>query len=317
MANPNERVAALLRGINGGTGVHAALFSGPKGTGKREGAVWLASGVMGESDSKPCGVCPACRRVAEGQHIDVRFIEPEKNLIKVDTIRELINFLNMSAYEGGYRVAIIDGAECMNEQAQNALLKTLEEPGDRVVMLLLTTTPEALLPTVISRCRMVRFTPMSVEACAAELEKRGMTPSRARLLAGLGQGAVGEAERIDKDASYFELRDRVFAALKRLKDTASVLDAANEIGTFGKEDGDTVRPENVVLDILELWARDRMAIQNGGEVFQTDIIADLKASKIDGIKMLKLVMKARVSFRQHVNWTNILETMFFELVNGN
>lgn len=154
---------------------HAILFHGPAGVGKLELAQELARWMLCQQPGTngACGVCDACNWFAQGNHPDFRRVEPlapeeesetapgkkaaKKSLpiIKVDAIRELADFLNLSAHRGGWRVALIQPAELMNPAAANALLKTLEEPPARVLLLLVSHQLGRLLPTVLSRCRKV------------------------------------------------------------------------------------------------------------------------------------------------------------------
>ena len=122
----------LMRSVQAGRIVHALLFTGPRGTGKHTAANLFAQAIFCTGADRPCGACPACRRVLAGVHPDLHRVVPdEKNAIRVDAIRDLVDELSMRPYEGGYHVAIIDRADRMNANAQNALLKTLENPvGD-------------------------------------------------------------------------------------------------------------------------------------------------------------------------------------------
>ena len=153
----------------------------------------------GEADSRPCDACPSCKKSLSGIHPDVHSLAPEKNSIRVDAVRELNAALGMAAYEGGRKIAIIQRADCMTPSAQNALLKNLEEPTGETLFFLLTESPGALLPTIVSRCLQVRFRCLEVEDCAAVLARRGVQADRAHLLAALAQGSVGRALEIDAE----------------------------------------------------------------------------------------------------------------------
>ena len=172
---------------------------------------------------------------------------------------------------------------------------------------LLSDTPGGLLSTILSRCQTVRFRVLSVEECAGVLESRGIAPERARMLAGLAQGSVGRALELDTDEGYFELRNRVLNSLESLKGNASVAPAAAMIA---EEKGG----EKAVLEIMELWARDLMAVQNGAEPFEKGDEERLQRSKIGGAKLLKAVMEAGMQLAANVSWINVLETMYFELL---
>lgn len=302
----DEKLEQLMRSVQAGRIVHALLFAGPRGTGKRTVADWFAQALLCREADAPCGTCPTCKQFEAGVHPDVRRIAPEKNAIKVETIRELIDWLALRPYEADRHIVIIEQADRMNASAQNALLKTLENPTGEAMFFLLTDAPGGLLSTILSRCQMVRFQPLSIQDCALALERRGMEAARARLLSGLAQGSVGRALEIDADEGYFERRGRVLESLESLNGKASVARAA---AMLAEEKGG----EQSVLEVMELWARDLMAVQNGVAPFESDDEARLSRSRMNGAQLLRAVMSARQKLAANVSWTNVLETMYFEL----
>ena len=300
------KMEQLMRSVQAGRIVHALLFSGPRGTGKRTAANWFSQAMLCQGDDKPCGTCPACKRFLAGAHPDVRYVRPEKNVIKVDVIRDLLDYLSMRPYEGGKHIAVIEQADKMNANAQNALLKTLESPTGDVMFFLLTDAPGGLLSTIHSRCQTVRFSPLSVEDCAYVLQGKGIEQQRAFMLSGIAQGSVGRAMELNEDEAFFDLRSRVLNSLEALKGDATVAYAASMIA---EEKGS----ERTILEIMELWARDLMAVQNGGEVFQRFDFERLKKSRLSGTKLLQAVMLAGQQLSANVSWINVLESMYFGL----
>lgn len=307
LVGQGEKMEQLMRSVQAGRIVHALLFTGPVGTGKRTAANWFARAMLCQGAEKPCGECPACKKMLSGIHPDVRVIRPEKNVIKVDAIRDLIEYLSLRPYESDQHIVMIEQADKMNANAQNALLKTLESPTGNVMFFLLSDSPGGLLSTILSRCQTVRFRALSIEECTDVLQKRGMEPVRAKLLSGLAQGSVGRALALDGDEEYFEIRKRVLNSLESLNGNASVAASAAMIA---EEKGN----ERTILEMMELWARDLMAVQNGANPFEEEDKARLLRSKINGAKLLKAVMEAGKQLTANVAWINVLETMYFELL---
>lgn len=170
------------------------LFTGPEGVGKRLTALALAQAVNCAA-THACGECIACRKIARGVHPDVLLIEPgESGSIKVEEIRDAIGRAAYRPFEGRRRVTIIDSADALVPNAQDALLKTLEEPPSGSIFILVTARPDALLPTIGSRCYRLRFGRLAEAEVAAILrERHGWTEGEARAAASLADGSPGVA----------------------------------------------------------------------------------------------------------------------------
>jgi DNA polymerase-3 subunit delta' len=174
------------------------LFTGESGIGKRALAVEFGrllnclSPVKGQEGPDACGECSHCERIKKGVHPDFRMVTPEDGMIRIEQVRDLIEFLSLKALEAQYKIIIIDEAERMNPAASNAFLKTLEEPPEGSLIILVTSLPDQLLDTVRSRCFQVRFTPLSRRETEMVLERIGIEGARKReRLAMLLQGCPG------------------------------------------------------------------------------------------------------------------------------
>lgn len=213
----HEEVIERLRcDISGDRLAHAYLFVGSVGVGKATVARLLGAATLCKSQDlseRPCGKCLACGKIERHNHPDFFTIAPQegKRWIRIDAIRELQAELSLKPFESDRRVVVIDGAENMNEAAQNAFLKTLEEPPPGTLIILVAPGVNNLLPTIVSRCRIERFGPLKREDLAKILiERRELTESDAALVAGLAFGSVGAALAMDMD-----LAQRIRPALIR------------------------------------------------------------------------------------------------------
>lgn len=209
----HDRVVDELRGgLARGRFPHALLFVGPEGIGKRSFAMTLAQALMCERHPEtaldPCGECPSCLQVIAGTHPDVlQVARPEdKHDLPIQSIRELCLDLGLKPMRGARRVAIVDDADDLNDEASNAFLKTLEEPPPGSVLILICTTAEAQLETIVSRCRVVRFDPLPDAELAALLLEQGVAadPAAAERLALLAEGSVSRARGLaDPELAQF------------------------------------------------------------------------------------------------------------------
>ena len=178
---------------------HAYLFTGPHGVGRRTLALGLAQAlncVQPPSTGEFCGVCRNCVRIEKMQHPDLAVIQAEQRsgTLKVEQVRELQRSLALSPFEARYRVALLLHFEEANASAANALLKTLEEPGPSVVLILTAESAEILLPTIVSRCETLRLRPLPVEQVSLGLQEAwGLPADEARLLAAISDGRPGYA----------------------------------------------------------------------------------------------------------------------------
>ncbi len=240
---------------------HAYLFCGPPGLGRRTLALRLAQALnctQPLAPGIPCGgTCRDCKQIEAMQHPDLNVIQAETDdkipkvggILKVEQVREVQRTLNLKPYQSKYRVVLFLRFQEANDNAANALLKTLEEAPAHAILLLTADNPEQLLPTIVSRCEILRLRPLPIEAIEADLINRGVDTERARLLAHISGGRPGYARRLVDDDTILEKRE------ERLNDVQTLLSASRvEKFAYAKklsEDKDVMR--QTILTWLSYW----------------------------------------------------------------
>lgn len=273
---------ALRRLIEGGRVPNSMLFTGIDGIGKKQFAIELARGFVCKEPNgiEPCEMCSACKRagvfdlpkpddrdaykrVIIGEHLDIGIVMPFGRNILVDAIRHLEAEANFRPFEGRARLFIVDNADRMNDAAANALLKTLEEPAPSTHIVLITSRPDALLPTILSRCQQLRFSPISEHDIEHYLiEHKGYHQQDARLAAKFALGSIGRAMEIDLD-DLKNRRERMLEVMENAVfrgDLAGQL-KASEVITDGKEKDSF----ETSLDLLQSLINDAWHISVGGD----------------------------------------------------
>ena len=257
MQNPiigyQQIVGELQRTVASDRIAGAYLFVGPMGVGKETVARYFAQLIFCQQDTEPptvCGTCLACRKVGSGNHPDLQFIRPEGSLLKIGQIRALQKQIIYEPFEASRKVYILTDVERMNAEAENCLLKTLEEPPASSVLILLTSNVEALLPTTRSRCQILQFHPIPTQELAEILIDRfSVAPEQATTLAIAAGGAIGKAlTQLEKGSMLTE-------------EVPDILRETDLLAAFRLAENLKDNPET--LGDLVTWYRDLLFLQQG------------------------------------------------------
>lgn len=333
----DRAVAALSAALSRGQVPHAWLFQGPEGVGKELAAFGLAQALMcQEQPNVGCGVCATCRRVGKRNHPDVTVVMPEDELvrrglagrsdfertpsrdIRIEQIRQLQERLAFRALESKSKVAILVTAHAMNASAQNALLKTLEEPPQGTVLILISSAPDKLLPTIRSRCAKANFGPLPVEFLAARLQegRKGVDEATAKQAAAMAGGSLARALSLDVEA----LGER-----KSIIERFEALEPGDARGwlTLAETLGEERATAEVALDVLQVWLRDVQVAQTpgaplvNGDLHALAVAAAAKVSPASLHRRNQLIDEARNAITQRNGAVRLqLERMFVEMFAG-
>jgi DNA polymerase-3 subunit delta' len=307
-------VAAVRRALASASPPHAWLFVGPEGVGKAALARWLAQAVNCQEQGtgnkehgiEPCGQCAQCDRIAREIHSDVLTVSippaeegPQHKEIGVDQIREVQRAVALAPFEGRTRVVIIDPADRLSEEAQNAFLKTLEEPPPNAVFVLIATRGDALLPTVRSRCALIEFGLVSTGDIERSLRDRGVEEERARLLARLSTGRPEWALAMADDASRLEKRGEALEQARALAamPMGDLMDLGERLAQQFRRDRETVLER---LDAWVSWWRDVLLVSasgggSGDGVANIDMLDELRedAQRYERDRVVRFVQALR------------------------
>ena len=250
-------VAAARSGEESQEMTHAWLFTGPPGSGRSSAAVAFASALICSSDG--CGTCADCRAAKAGTHADVEIIRTEGLSIKIEEIRELLTRVAWAPAMGGWRVVVMEDADRLTESAANALLKAIEEPGNRTVWLLCAPTLHDVLPTIRSRCRHMQLvTPSAKDVADVLINREGVSPAMADYAARASQGHIGRARYLASDETIRNRRNTIIKLPMQINDIASAFKAAETILNLATEEAEvaaSARDEKESAELAEAWGK--------------------------------------------------------------
>ena len=299
---------------------HAYIMNGARGSGKKLLATLFATTLLCEKGGPdPCNECHSCRQAESGNHPDIIRVTHEKpNSISVDDIREQINnTIMIKPYQGPYKIYIIDHADIMTPQAQNALLKTIEEPPKYAVIMLLTENAETLLPTITSRCVMLKLRYIKDTLIKKYLMETMEIPDyKAEICTAFAQGNMGRAIMLANSEHFNEIRDEAIQLLKYIHEMelSEIVQAVSRITKYKLEITD-------YLDIIMIWYRDILlykATKDIDKVVFKDQINYIKEqaqkSSYEGIQLiLESLEKAKARLKANVNFDLVMELLFLTI----
>ena len=299
---------------------HAYILSGEAGMGRKSLANAFALNLLCEKGlPDPCMQCHACKQVLAGSHPDLIYVTHEKPAsIGVDDIREQINdTILVRPYSSYYKIYIVDEAEKMTVQAQNALLKTIEEPPSYAVILLLTTNPDAFLPTILSRCVQLKLKPLKdVVVKEYLIQSLGVEESQAEIYAAFARGNLGKAIHLAESEDFKRMYDEILHMLEHLKeaDISELLDYIHKL-----------REENLdiysCLDFMQMWYRDVLMYKTTKDInlliFKDEFSTIKSMSTVSGYegleRILEAIDKARIRLDANVNTELVMELMLLTM----
>lgn len=299
---------------------HAYIINGERGSGKKMLASLYATTLLCEKGgSDPCNTCHPCIQAESGNHPDIIWVGHEKpGSIGVEDIRNQVNnTVAVKPYQGPYKVYIIPQADLMTVQAQNALLKTIEEPPEYVVIMLLTENAEVLLPTINSRCVMLKLRNIKDVLIKKYLmEKLEVPDYKADVCTAFAQGNMGKAIMLANSEHFNEIREEVLQLMRYIHDMeiSEIVDAVSRCAVYKLEISD-------YLDIIMIWYRDVLlykATKDIDKVVFKDQVEYMKEqarkSSYEGIELiLESLDKAKARLKANVNFDLVMELLFLTI----
>ena len=299
---------------------HAYILNGEKGSGKKMLAGLFAQTLQCEKGgAEPCYECHSCKQAVSGNHPDIIWVTHEKpNSISVDDIRTQVNnTVDIKPYQGPYKVYIIPQADMMTPQAQNAILKTIEEPPSYAVFLLLTENAETLLPTINSRCVMLKLRNIKDTLIKKYLMENLEIPDyKADMCTAFAQGNMGRAIMLANSDHFNEIREEAVQLLKHINEMElnEIVAAVKNISVYKLEITD-------YLDIIMIWYRDVLLYKATKEIDKVvfkdqlqSIKEQARKSSYEGIELiLESLEKAKARLKANVNFDLVMELLFLTI----
>lgn len=310
----------MQKAVETGQVSHAYILSGARGSGKKMLANLFAQTLQCEAHGNdPCGKCHSCRQAETGNHPDIIHVQHEKpNTIGVEDVRgQVVGDVMIKPYSGPYKIYIIAEADKLTVQAQNALLKTIEEPPAYAVIFLLAENADSLLPTIRSRCVMLKLKNIKDKLIKKYLMESLEVPDyKADICAAFSQGNVGQAVMLAQSEHFKEIHADALHLVKHVRemDLSEITAEVKSVSRYKLEVSD-------FLDLLAVWYRDVLMYKAtrdvNGVIFQEEIDSvqeQASQSSYEGIELiLQSLEKAKVRLRANVNFDLVMELLFLTI----
>ena len=310
-------IEALKKTIKEDSVNHSYLFEGEESIGKRKVAYAFAKTLLcRELGNKPCNSCISCYKFDSGNHPDFFGIKPDNDLIRVPQIETMIRETTTLPLESTRKIFIIDDSHKMHINGKNKLLKVLEEPPEYVNFILISSSPNELLPTILSRVQRIKFYPVEYSKIIDLLvNKYNTTSEKARYIAEFSKGSIGKSIGLSEDDSFFKRRDEIINIIESLVN-------GDKIKAFSTIDFFNENKEIIdeILDVFLLWFRDLLLFK---ELGQSDLL--INKDKLENLSLLSKVNSNRINdiivrvqetklnIRRNVNYQLAIETMLLNI----
>jgi DNA polymerase-3 subunit delta' len=330
----DKAVTFLQKSLEKGSLAHAYLLVGLPHVGKMMLAVNLAMAINCESSGRPCGKCTSCLRIAAGKHADVQVIElahiaesgdgESKTKISVEQVDQILHSVNLAPYEGKYKVFIVDGVEFMSIGAANRLLKTIEEPVENVIFILLTSNQSLVPATIVSRCQRLELLPVSTETIEKGLiELYRVEPEKARLLARIANGCFGWAVSAIRDDTLIQQRTEWLDAWREMFNAdydRRFTFAAKLVEKYTQNRGIVQQK----LDLLLGWWHDLLLVKADCEKdiinidYQNELIKMAAGYSLGQIRsFIARIQSAKEQLRYNTNQQLVMEVLMLNIPEKN
>lgn len=307
----------LKKAIEENTISHSYLFTGQEGLGKRKVAQAFSKALLCKNQGeRPCNRCSSCIKFDTGNHPDFKMLSPKKNIIPIKEIDEMIKSVPILPFESEKKIYIIDQGDAIRLTSQNTLLKTLEEPPEYIVIIIITSNTNKIIPTILSRCQSINFNPIHTGEIIHLLKKDyNIEDKRARLIANFSNGSIGKAIELTENSEFFQKREEIINIIDEIVN-------GNKIRVFTASELLSKNKDNVeeLLDIILYWFRDLLVYKELGEsplIINGDKIKTLSDQsfldmrKINGI--IDNIEMTKINVKRNINFNLSIETMLLNI----